>query len=233
MQLAPATRVQALLANIPLFKELEADQLERIAEQTRAVRPERGAILFHRGDAPGGFHYVVYGQVKLGFVSPRGDEKVVEILGPGQSFGEAVMFMERPHVVTATAIADSMLLNIGKEAIFDQLARDPRFARRMIAGLASRLHHLVADVEAYSMHSGTQRVIGFLLSCHGGELPADPAAGLEITLPTTKGVIASRLNLTQEHFSRILHELSAQGLITVNARVIRVNRLDRLQSYAP
>ncbi len=221
---------QAFLANIPLFKELAPEELERIARHTRQVRAERGEILFHRGDPANGFHLVVYGQVKLAFISSKGDEKVVEIIGQGGSFGEAVMFMERPHVVTAQALADTLLLYVQREAVFDELGRDPRFARRIIAGLSRRLHHLMADLEAYSMRSGTQRVIGFLLSdCRREKEELD---AILVMLPTTKGVVASRLNLTQEHFSRILHELAAEGLIEVRGRKVAIPAVARLQQYA-
>jgi CRP-like cAMP-binding protein len=221
---------QAFLANVPLFKELASEELERIAKLTRQVRAERGEILFHRGDPASGFHLVVYGQVKLAFISSKGDEKVVEIIGPGGSFGEAVMFMERPHVVTAQSLADTLLLYVQKEAVFDELDRDPRFARRIIAGLSRRLHHLMGDLEAYSMRSGTQRVIAFLLGDCRREKEEQDAIG--VTLPTTKGIVASRLNLTQEHFSRILHELAAEGLIEVQGRSVAIPSVARLQQYA-
>jgi CRP-like cAMP-binding protein len=177
-----------------------------------------------------GFHAIVYGQVKLAFVSAGGDEKVVEILGPGQSFGEAVMFMRRPHVVTAQALADSLLLYVEREVVFDEIRRDPDFAGRMIAGLSRRLHQLVGDLEAYSMRSGTERVIGYLLSTGAEGVPEKGAC--EVTLPTTKGVVASRLNLTQEHFSRILHDLTAAGLIKVQGRTVHIVDVERLRVHS-
>jgi CRP-like cAMP-binding protein len=221
-------RSETFLANLLLFRELEPDELARMAEATRQVRVARGEILFHRGDAADGIHVVVYGQVKLAFVAPNGAEKVVDIVTPGQSFGEAVMFMEQPHVVTAQALADSLLLLVAKDVVFQEVERHPRFARHMLAGLSRRMRQLVADLEANSMRSGTERVIGFLLS----SCPDAPetAVELEVTLPTTKGVIASRLNLTQEHFSRILHDLATQGLIDVRGRVVHIRDLPRLRA---
>jgi CRP-like cAMP-binding protein len=221
---------RAFLANLPLFRELAPDQLDRMATHTRQVRAERGEILFHRGDPVSGFHAIVYGQVKLAFVSAGGDEKVVEILGPGQSFGEAVMFMKRPHVVTAQALADSLLLYVEREAVFEEIKRDPDFAARMIAGLSRRLHQLVGDLEAYSMRSGTERVIGYLLSTCAEGLPDKGAC--DVTLPTTKGVVASRLNLTQEHFSRILHDLATAGLIKVHGRTVHIVDVERLRGHS-
>ena len=85
------------------------------------------------------------------------------------------------------------------------------------------------DVESYSLHSGKQRIIGYLLR----ELPESDHKGenVAITLPTNKGVIASRLNLTQEHFSRILHELTELGLIVVEGRKIHIPSVAKLRQH--
>lgn len=227
--LASPIRVQEFLRNVPLFRELTQDELDRIAGGTAQVRAPAGTLLFRRGDLPAGFHVVVYGQVKLAFGGADGAEKVVEILGPGQSFGEAVMFLDKPYVVFAQTLADSLVLSIGKGAIFAELERNPRFARRMLAGLAQRLHHLVQDLEAYTLRSGTQRVIGYLLRSVPEE--ASSGAAVDVRLATSKGVLASRLNITREHFSRILHELSGLGLIDVRGRTIRITDPERLRAH--
>jgi CRP-like cAMP-binding protein len=220
---------QSFLANLPLFRELGAEEIERLAQGTRELHVPRGQILFRRGDRCEGLHVVVYGQIKLAFNAADGAEKVVEIMGPGQSFGEAVMFMEKPYPVYSQALADSLLLHIAKAVVFEEIERDPGFARRMIAGLSRRLHGLIGDLEAYSLQSGTQRVIGYLLNA----VPDQAASGapVELRLPASKGVIASRLNLTPEHFSRILHELTEAGLIRVDGRSFSILDVDGLQRY--
>jgi CRP-like cAMP-binding protein len=221
-------RIQEFLKNVPLFRELTDEELDRIAAGTAQVRAPAGTILFRRGEPCSGFHVVVYGQVKLAFGAADGSEKVVEILGPGSSFGEAVMFLDKPYVVFAETLADSLLLSIGKQAIFAELERNPRFARKMLAGLAQRLHRLVHDLEAYTLRSGTQRVIGYLLrDAEEGR----PKGAIEVALATSKGVLASRLNITREHFSRILHDLSQSGLIEVHGRIIRILDPERLRAF--
>ena len=222
----PQIKVQAFLANLPLFSETSPEELDRIAAGTETLYAQKGEELCHVGDPVTGFHVVVYGQVTLGFTSPQGVEKVVEIVRPGQSFGEALMFLDRPYIVFARALADSMLLHVAKRTVNDELARDPGFARRMLSGLSHRLHGLVRDVEAYTLRSGSERVIGYLLS----ELPDGAGAGqVEVELTPGKNVIASRLNMTPEHFSRILHDLEAQGTIKVEGRLVRIPDLDRLR----
>jgi len=222
-------KVTTFLANLPLFRETAAEEIERIAQGTRMLHLARSEMLFHRGDSCEGFHLVVYGQVKLGITSPQGADKVVEVIGPGMSFGEAVMFLEKPYPVYAQTLADSLLLHVSKSVVFAEIERNPGFSRRLLGGLSRRLHGLVSDVEAYSLRSGAQRVIGYLL--RDVQVSEDSAAGGEVTLPISKGVIASRLNLTPQHFSRILHELTAQGLIAVQGRTVRITDLARLRAY--
>lgn len=220
-------RASAFIQNLALFKEASAEEVERIAQGTRVVHAARQETLFHKGDPSEGFYLMVYGQIKLAFTSPQGAEKVVEIIGAGMSFGEAVMFLDSPHVVYAQTLSDSLLLFVTKAAVLDELERNPVFARKMLGGLSRRLHGIISDVEAYCMHSGAQRVIGYLLR------DAEQAEGdhdLDVVLPTNKGVIASRLNLTPQHFSRILHDLSEAGLVEVDGRVIHIADVKRLRS---
>ena len=127
----PRIKTQAFLASLPLFKELAASELDRIAEGTTELHVPRGEILFNKGDPCVGFHLVIYGQVKLAFISPQGSEKVVEIIAPGFSFGEALMFMDKPYIVMAQTLADSLLLHVSKQIVFDSIERDPSFARKI------------------------------------------------------------------------------------------------------
>ena len=229
MPTSPAPSIDALLSRVALFSSLNPEEIGRIARGTREINAGKGDILFHKGDTCNGFHLLVYGQVKLAFTSQQGSEKVVEILQQGQSFGEAIMFMDKPYIVFAQALTDSLLLHVSKQAVFDELARDHNLCRKMLASMAMRLHQLMNDVESYSLHSGKERIIGYLLR----ELPDEDSNGTEvaITLPTNKGVIASRLNLTQEHFSRILHELTELGLIVVEGRKIHIPSVAKLRKH--
>jgi CRP-like cAMP-binding protein len=224
-----ALDIPQILSHLPLFLELSAEQIGHIAAGTREKRLAKGEMLFQKGDPSRGFFVIVFGQVKLAFPSSQGNEKVVDILGPRQCFGEAVMFMDRPYPVFAESLADTLLLHISKNAVFELLERDSSFARRMLAGLSLRLHALVQDVESYSLRSSTQRVIGFLLQhCEPGE---NCEGEQTIALPTSKQVIASRLNLTPETLSRIFHDLADAKLISVHGKQITIHDMRRLREF--
>jgi len=223
----PDIPVEQFLANLPLFSDVTPEEIGRVAAGTRRIYAAKGEPLFHRGERCEGFHVVLYGQVKLYVTSPQGTEKVIEIMGPGFSFGEAILFMDIPYVISAQAIKDSLLLHVSKAVVFDEIERDPRFARRLLAGMSRKLHQLIRDVEAYSLRSGLERVIGYLLR-------EDPEAGsntLALTLPANKMVVASRLNLTPEYFSRILHELEDAGLLVLEGRTVTVPDVERLRTH--
>ena len=102
----------------------------------------------------------------------------------------------------------------------------------LLAGISRRLHGLVHDVEAYALHTGPQRVIGYLLRDQQAE---DCVSGdvITVSIPVSKATIASRLSLTPEYFSRVLHELEAAGLIEVDKRDIQILDAKRLASYRP
>lgn len=226
----PPRATEDFLANLALFRELPHADIQRLVDKTVAIDAPRGTTLFRRGDPCRGFHIIVYGRVKLSLQSPQGSEKVVELMGPGQSFGEAVMFLEKPYMVTAETIDDSKLLHVDRESVFMELDRDSRFARRMLAGLSRRLHHLISDLESYTLHSGTERVIGYLLR-DSADNSTVQTNSMTIHLEAAKGIIASRLHLTQEHFSRILHQLMDIGLIEINGREIRMPDIERLRTH--
>ena len=224
--------LSAYLSVLPLFQEMTATELERLAAGCSLRRLSRGDMVFRCGDPCEAFHVTVTGQVKLFALSPAGQEKVIEIVGPGHSFAEALMFTDRPYFIDAQALTDTLLLTVSKRAVIDEIERDSRFALRMLAGISRRLHGLVRDVQAYALHTGMQRVIGYLLrdqqaeDCTTGEV-------LTVSLPVSKATIASRLSLTPEYFSRVLHELEATGLIEVDKRDIHILDAQRLASYQP
>ncbi|MFI2379620.1 Crp/Fnr family transcriptional regulator [Streptomyces sp. NPDC018964] len=100
------------------------------------------------------------------------------------------------------------------------------FAFQMAAGLAVRLQHFVMDIEQYALHSGTERVLDLLRRLAEESCPAPHPAPAVVTLPASKNVVASRLSLKPETFSRILRRLTDMGAIRMNGRTIVLVDLD-------
>ncbi|BCN38791.1 transcriptional regulator [Alicycliphilus denitrificans] len=225
------------LAALPLFQEMTPAELQRLATGCRLRRYARGDTVFRVGMPCEEFHVTVTGQIKLFAISPTGQEKVIELAGPGVSFAEALMFTDKPYIINAQALADALVLSVGKAAVVREIEDDPRFAMHMLAGISRRLHGLVHDVQAYSLHSGMQRVIGYLLhslpedGAGSGHADCREAVALNVSLPVSKATIASRLSITPEYFSRVLHELEQAGLIRIDKRDIHIPNPARLASH--
>jgi CRP/FNR family transcriptional regulator, dissimilatory nitrate respiration regulator len=215
----------ALLKALPLFKALEEPALARLADATQRLVLARGARVFSRGDKPAGLYLVVYGQVRLLGRARGGGVRLAGVVQPGHSFGEPVMFLERPALVDAEATTDTLVLHLPKEAVFAEIDRNPRFARRLIAGLSTRLEALVQQQERQDMGGGRARVADYLLRQAGERID------VPFTLPAAKAAVAAHLRLTPEHFSRLLHELAAEQLLRVEGRRITLLQPAELAAF--
>ncbi|MBI5258163.1 MAG: Crp/Fnr family transcriptional regulator [Burkholderiales bacterium] len=219
-QIAP----EVFLAGLPLFKALDAAARAELAAQATRRTLKRGEALFGQGEPATGMYLVVYGEIKLSQRTPAGGTRLCGLVRPGQSFGEPVMFLERPTLVAARAASDALLLHLPKAAVFDAIERHPGFARHMIAGLSQRIERLVEQIDRQALGSGTARFVAWLLRRAGTTQP------LVLRLPAAKAEIASLLNLTPEHFSRVLQQLAGAGLLQVQGRTITVPDRHRLEA---
>jgi CRP-like cAMP-binding protein len=218
------------LSRMPLFSDLSQNERKRIALGCQLKRLTRGDMVFRVGEPCEAFHVVVFGQVKLYVSSPSGQEKVIELVPPGHSFAEALMFLEKPYILNAQALIDTMLISVSRASVYAEIERDPNFSIHMLAGISRRLHGLVRDVEGYALHSGMQRLIGYLLRDVPDMENFEPNM-VTVSLPVSKATIASRLSLTPEYFSRVLHELETEGLVEIDRREIRILDVKRLAKY--
>jgi CRP/FNR family transcriptional regulator, dissimilatory nitrate respiration regulator len=222
---APSTR--ALLSAIPLFGALHRSTLERLAQATTRRSVARGGILFRQGDLLTCMYVLVYGEIRLMARGARG-QRLAGVVRPGSSFGEPMLFLERPAVVSAEAATDALVLQVPKQAVFDELERSPLFVRQLVGSLCRRIESLVGEAERHALPGGRARLIEYLAR------NAQPDAGSALVqLPGPKASVASHLHLSPESFSRVLHGLAAEGLIEVRARRIRIPDLERLLADVP
>ncbi|OAJ71914.1 Crp/Fnr family transcriptional regulator [Methylobacillus sp. MM3] len=216
-----------LLPRFHLFSALDSEQLTYVANETQHLTVPRGGIVFNRGDTAHSLFMLISGQVKLAVNSPQGTEKVIGIIGPGESFGEAIIFLDQASFpIYAQATTDSQLLLIPKQVIFNLLERDMTVSRKMLAGLSVRNRQLVQDIESVALLTSTQRLIGYLLQISAGSNVTS-----RVTLPASKTMIASLLNLTPETLSRTMLKLQQQGMIEVNGKEITIIDLPALREY--
>lgn len=213
------------LRRAPLFSSLSPHDLQGLIEAATVQEPAPGTTLFLEHEPASAFYFLEQGAVKLYKLSAQGGEKVIEIIRPGETFAEAVVFLGARYPVCAQTLGAARLVRIPTDAFVHLLKEDNRLAMKMLASLSMRLHQLVNDVQALSLESAAARVAAYLLE-HTRESDT-----LACRLPAPKHVIASRLGITPETFSRTLAQLRERGVIEVDGIEVRVLDLDALRAY--
>jgi CRP-like cAMP-binding protein len=191
-------------------------------------RLQEGEHMFREGEVADTFYFVLSGQVKLYRLSSAGNEKVIEIIRPGQTFAEALMFRDRPcYPVNAQALSDSLLLAVTNQGMLELLSQSTPLAFQVMAALSIRLHGLLNEIDSLTLQNATLRVVNYLLYL----MPEGSGEEGEVELPAAKNIIASRLSIQPETLSRILATLSRQGLIAVNGLNIDIRDVAALRTY--
>jgi CRP/FNR family transcriptional regulator, dissimilatory nitrate respiration regulator len=211
------------LAGTPLFRLVEPATVSRVASAASSLEIAAGEPVFQQGERCRGIHIVRSGDIELALCTPRA-KTIIDVVGPGATLAAASMFANRRQLLTATALTDARLLHLERKAVLQALDGNAVLARSIITHLCQTLQLVLMSVEHYTLRTGTQRVVGYLLR-------QVPRGSRHIVLPAKKGVIAMRLKLTHEHLSRILRELASEGLITVAGRDIDILDLGRLRSF--
>lgn len=215
------------LSELPLFADLAPKNLDELAQGTCNVIYQRGQAIFRAGDIVSHLYVLVSGQVKISLSCRRGNERVLDLLEPGQSFGQAELFVAGPYLVSAITVKPSHVLAIRRDTLFRVMADDPRIARRVIELLARRQLETEADLVAQNSWSPGQRLLGYLLELAGPH--RNSASETTVTLETSKKVLASRFDMQPETLSRNLRDLTEAGLIVVNRNrvVLRNAEIER------
>lgn len=215
MNAAPRERLAAgVIAKLPLFQQASRAHLDEVLRHAKTLYFLRDQVIARRGEPVPGLYAVAYGMVKLALRADTGAERVLRLVGPAQTFGEVVLFLQQPLPLDAVAVLDTRLVLVPAEPLIALTERDAGFGRSLIASLCQRMHALVCDFEATSMHGATARLATYLES-----LASEPGA-TRVVLPAAKKLIAARLGMTKETFSRALHELAAAGLVEVAGREV-------------
>jgi CRP-like cAMP-binding protein len=215
--------IQGLLPRLRMFWGVQPASLGPLMKQCWVLSVPRGTHVVQSGARLPGVFAVAFGSVKLSLRGDDAEERVVSLVSPGQTFGEAKALLGRAARSDATALTETKLVVIPSAAILSLMDRDPRFARALVFLLAERTLDLLGEVES-AMQRGAQRLATYL----GALAETDGNGASEhctVRLPVSKTLIAARLGVKKETFSRLLRDLAGRGLIEVERREVRI--LDR------
>ena len=210
-----------------LFAEMSEPHLQAVINNAQETHLNLGAVLFRQGQPAERFFFVRDGLVKLFRLSPEGDEKIIEIIRPGETFAEAVMFMgpQARYPVSAEAVNESRLYAFEGKSFLNLLRESNDAVFGLLGSMSRRLHMLVNQIDSLTLQNATYRLVAYLLE----QIPRDVKTSPEVQLTTPKGVIASRLAIQPETLSRILAKLRQGNLIEVQGNHITVRDVQALR----
>jgi len=209
-----------------MFAPLDDDQLDRVVRHAVRVRLDEGEMLFQQADPADRFYLLMRGQIKLFRLGPSGNEKVIEIVTPGSTFAEALMFLERPvYPVGAQAMQPAEVISIDASDFLRMLRGSIDTCFMLMGDMSQRLRGLIREIDELSLSSATCRVAGYLLG------KSEPE-GRSFDLEMPKQTLASRLSVQPETFSRIVRQLSNQGILAVHGSRVEISDRDRLRQIA-
>lgn len=187
----------------------------------------RGEIVARQGD-PSSFVYLVQsGIVKLSAVSAGGREALVDLLGPGEAFGETGLFDPETHPATVRALLDCRVAILPHEIVRRELERNPELAVALLRATAGRLARTSGRLEELLLHDVHTRVsmrLATLARDHGK--PCD--RGILVEPPLTQQDLAQMVGSCRETVNKVIASIAARGLIRIEGRRYVVPDVDAL-----
>lgn len=224
--MALSARDWDVVMRAPLFKAM-GPAIARAMIANRAPREyDRGETVFEEGAPADGFFCVIEGWAKLYRLREDGEEVVVAIFSVGETFAEVAMFLGGRYPASCEAVSPARVLKIDGANLRRAILEKPQLAFDMLAASSLRLRQLVDEIEQLKARSALQRIADFFVKL------ADASAGpARIGLPYEKALIARRLGMKPESFSRALGRLAELG-VSVDRESVRIEDVAKLSAFA-
>jgi len=220
--------VQELIKALPLFSDLRAEDAAVLLRNSRVLGCKRGQFVFMHGDTITHFYMICTGTIQVFRETPDGHEITNDILIAGDTLNsDEVVARHSAHMVNARAVEDSTLLEIPVAWMRGHLKDFDHLAEKILASIADRLHNVQMEAEQLSTMSATQMVACYLQKlCVLYDF--DPHG---FDLPYTKTLIASRLRIEKETFSRALLSLRDLGIM-VSGKHVSIRDMRKADDFA-
>ncbi len=219
----PVDRIRAVLATIPLLSRLDAREEDQIVARARMQRVDAGEVIIERGGPPEALYAVATGKLKVVAPRPEGRDATLQILGPGDVFGEVALFQANGRTARVTAIEESVLMVLDRRDFMDLVSSSPELSRRLLTLMASRLRDTIAHFDATTSLEAPQRLARklLLLAEHFG---TPHPRGVRLTVKLSQRELGDLVDATRQTVNRLLRDWHQSGVLaTDNGHLIVVD----------
>ncbi|HRQ58045.1 MAG TPA: cyclic nucleotide-binding domain-containing protein [Azoarcus taiwanensis] len=196
------------LKTFPLFQGLADATLNAVAQSAVMRRFPRGQAVVHAGDRTDYVYFVLTGSLKVVVSDENGREVILSILGQGELFGEMGIFGEHPRSASVVSVMPSDLIMLSKSDFRHLMHDNFEVAWRMMCNLADRLRNADRKIESLALMDVYGRVARLLI-----EMSEEVNGQSLVVSKITKQDIAKMIGASREMVSRVMKDLSLQGLI--------------------
>jgi CRP-like cAMP-binding protein len=220
------SQITDAMRQVPLLSHLDDNEVRALLDACLTEHLPAGSQVFSPNQAAESFYVILSGRAKVYKISPKGDEQILHLYGPGNTFGEAAMWARIRYPAHAEVLENTTLLVVKRAVLKQLITENPEIAMAMMAGMSVKLREFNQLIEQLSLKEVPARLANALL-----ELPA--RAGTDtVVLKQTKRELAGQIGTIPETLSRALKKLSAAGLIEVNGPEITILDPDGLGEIA-
>ena len=223
--------VCAALARSPLFQGILPDDLTRLARAMTRRRYRRNEVIFHEGDPGDSLHVLFEGRVKITRESIEGDEAIVVILAPGDSFGELVLLDGAVRSATATAIEPTETLTMTRADFANLVDASEPFRWHVLGGIAHRIRRLTDQLAEVHFLDLAGR-LALQLTRLADEAAPGQRTDIELRRNLTQSDLAAMVGGTRQRVNQILGDFDDEGLIRNEGGHLVVCDLEKLQRRA-
>jgi CRP/FNR family transcriptional regulator len=218
-----------LLRSVPLFADLEQDELERFSRVAVPRTFPAGTRVFHEGDHSDACYIVRGGSFRVTREHSDGRAITLATLGPGDIFGELAMLDGEVRSASVEALADGELLALPAGEVRALLARHPDITVKLVAALVRRLRAANERISRQSFQTVPSRVAGVLSQLVAEEAPgSDPG---EVTIRMNQADLAQLAGTSRESVSRFLADLERAGVVRPGRGRVTVIAPAKLRNY--
>lgn len=214
------------LSNAAFFSALSKEEISSFAEHVTLKHYDDKQQLFLQGDEPRNFYVVSRGWVKVFRETLNGKESVINVLTSYETLGDEVISKQSFYPYSAEAVGDLALLVLPIHFIRGRLEQDGRLALKMLGALATHMSLLETQLEQLMVMTAPKRIGCFLLKLTRGQ----ERGTATVTLPYDKSLIAAKLGMQAETFSRSFNNLKKAGVHIKESKVM-INDVCLLRDY--
>jgi CRP/FNR family transcriptional regulator, cyclic AMP receptor protein len=212
-----------LLATNPFFAGLEQEALETIAALCTTRRLARGEVLFLKGDPGDALYAIRRGRIRIATGTDEGRHVTLNILGPGDLFGEIALLDGKPRTAEAVALESCEIFAVQRRDLLPLLQRDVGLAMRIIELLCARLRWVSDRREDATLLPLDARLARSLLM-----LAEDYGSDVQIS----QQELADLVGASRERVNRQLQAWQEEALIALRRGSVAIVAADRLLERA-